>query len=152
MTEETKASNSSQKAAGTKLRKHQALSSSSNSTTSSSATKHKIRRRHHRHYGHIAITSRYDMHVRIYTCISIHDVFTSTYQYHSDPSTMPVCASQRYQHYSGNRHYSLHCHTDQLHQCQATSPNTHRHYSGQSELLHSQFTAILLKRKAGRLG
>ena len=30
--------------------------------------------------------------------------------YRNSASTEPVCASQRYRHYRGTRHYSAHCH------------------------------------------
>lgn len=33
---------------------------------------------------------------------------------HAGPSTVPVCAHQRFRHYSGNRHRSAHSHADWL--------------------------------------
>ena len=66
--------------------------------------------------------------------------------YSSGPSIVPVCysASRKYRHYySGNRHYSSHCHS-WLISILVCAKRFHRHYSGQTSLLDRHYRGIAI--------
>ena len=70
-------------------------------------------------------------------------IFNSTNSCSSGPSVVPVCASRKHRHYSGNRHYSLSCFyysgCSHLYQAMSEALAEKRHYRGTSTVLEEVY-------------